>query len=621
MVIAIRHISTAEMPENLCEIMRCIYNYSITKKRFMETISLMEEKLNIKEKVILFFIIANAIFLIFYQLGSADSYTDGSHYSMRAVGLVDYLVPYQQTAPIQWYEYIPWWSKLSFHDAPPLVFIIQNIFFTILGDNTFAMRLPFALAGIGTLLFVFASAKKMFGKKAAILSSAALSLSTLFTWVSRISYLEGIEVFFITLAFYLFIRALEKDSYFIWFWCALGYATMSKYTSLFLLPFAVIYVWIWRRKEFLNKKFILGTFIFIVIISPVIFYNIMVFKTRGHLDVQLSQLFPSMFEAAQRDWPGLYANRAEHLNFYTRFNNIWPGLKGSFSFPFYMAMLLAIPYSMIKTLFFSKKNEEKCIFFVILCAFAAFSIINPTARYLPVLLPFLAIAIGIFANDMMNIFSKRFIGKIFIGTALFFIFGFEYIYNFDINHAMGFARGEQASFLNIAERNIGYNQLEKFLKTTWENEDFYEKKIRKVSALDEIKLDWKSLDGYNFYLFDFDLDWFARIWYFNRQWIYHKVPFMGDSEYIKELVDSKISPQDSINVLRSLGIKNLFYIVGANSLVYPGDYKPSNERKNFVENFENIFLKYIKNGGDGEVTLIHNDEKKEAFRVLRIRLN
>ncbi|KKQ56425.1 MAG: hypothetical protein US74_C0015G0015 [Parcubacteria group bacterium GW2011_GWA2_38_13] len=587
----------------------------------METLTLKHEKLKAIERIIFYIIIINTAFFLFYQLGRADSYTDGSHYSMRSVGLVDYLVPYQQTAPIQWYGKIPWWSKLSFHDAPPLVFIIQNIFFKIFGDNTFAMRLPFALAGMGTFFLVFMSAAKMFGKKIALISAGTLSISTLFSWVFRISYLEGIEIFFITFAFYLFIRALEKDSYFVWFWCALGCALMSKYTSFFLMVFIFAYIAMWQRKIFFNKKFILGMIAFLVIISPVIFYNIMVYETRGHLDVQLSHLFPNMFEAAQRDWPGIYTDKTDSRNIYTNLKNIWPGMKEGFSFPFYIMMLFSVLHVAIKTLFFSKEHFEKFLLVAILSASAMFMVISPTSRYLPIFLPFLSLAIGVFISDMVKFFSKKSIGFIGIAAIIISIFGFEYMHSYRINHVPGFVASDKKIFSNIVERNLGYNQLEKFLKTTWENEDFYNKKLRKINVLDEIRLDWKSLQGYNFYLFDFDLDWFARIWYFNRQWIYHKVPFMGDSEYIKELVDSKISPQDSINVLRSLGIKNLFYIVGANPLVYRGDYDSSNDRKDFVENFENIFLEYIKNGSDGEVTPIYNDENKEAFRVLRIKLN
>ena len=64
------------------------------------------------------------------------------------------------------------------------------------------------------------------------------------------------------------------------------------------------------------------------------------------------------------------------------------------------------------------------------------------------------------------------------------------MHSYRINHVPGFVASDKKIFSNIVERNLGYNQLEKFLKTTWENEDFYNKKLRKINVLDEIRLDF-----------------------------------------------------------------------------------------------------------------------------------
>ena len=59
---------------------------------------------------------------------------DDALYSSRALGWLDYLGG-GQTTPIQWFEKIPWWGYLSFHDAPPLVFAVQRLFFAVFGFN------------------------------------------------------------------------------------------------------------------------------------------------------------------------------------------------------------------------------------------------------------------------------------------------------------------------------------------------------------------------------------------------------------------------------------------------------------------------------------------------------
>ena len=113
----------------------------------------------VKENIFFIAIVLIASFLIFFRLGMADSLTDGSHYSLRALGYTDYIVPRLQSTPLEWFEKIPSWSRLSFHDAPPLVFIVENVFFKIFGENMYAMRLPFALAGLGTLFITYCITK------------------------------------------------------------------------------------------------------------------------------------------------------------------------------------------------------------------------------------------------------------------------------------------------------------------------------------------------------------------------------------------------------------------------------------------------------------------------------
>lgn len=580
----------------------------------------MDTKLNTLEKIIFFVILINAAFLIFYQLGKADSYTDGSHYSVRALGYFDYLVPYYQTAPIQWYEKIPWWSRLSFHDAPPVVFIIQHIFFKTFGENIIAMRLPSALAGLGTLLFLFLIAKKIYGKYIALLSMAILSFLTFFVWISRIPYLEGVEIFFITFTLYVFFCALEKNTYFIWFGIVLGITFLTKYTSGFLFIFIILYLLLKQRKFFFNKNFIFGMVLCLIILSPVIYYNIEVFITRGHFDVQISHLFPSMFSAAQKDWPILYTEPPGPWNILKNFNSTWAGIKGGFSLPLYYFILISLLYIFVQAFFFIKEKNRMAIPLALFSAMVMFLIIPPNTRYLPILLPFIAISLGVIIYDILFVFSKK-LPVVIIWAGFILLFGFEYIYSFTTNHLAPYTNEKSFFYANYAEKNLGYNQLEEFLKTTWVNETFYTKEIKKNREFNDIKLVWQDLKNFNFYLFDFNLNWFARIWYFNGQWIYHGVPFMGDTELVQQLEKEKIPLEEKFTVLRILGIKNLYYIVGKIDDVYSGDLHKSKERRGFVESIEDDFLQYMKKTKDGEVTPIYNLDYREAFRVYRIKLN
>ena len=79
-------------------------------------------------------VLAVASFFRFYNIGFADVITDEALGGFRSIGYIDFFASPHQTTPYEWFSDIPAWAKLSFHDHPPLTFIVQNIFFKIFGD-------------------------------------------------------------------------------------------------------------------------------------------------------------------------------------------------------------------------------------------------------------------------------------------------------------------------------------------------------------------------------------------------------------------------------------------------------------------------------------------------------
>src|SRR3989344_9448328 len=202
--------------------------------------------INLENKKVFFIVLAMiavvAVFFRFWNLTGNDLYSDDALYSFRALGWFDYLGG-GQTTPIQWFEAVPGWARLSFHDAPPLVFLIQNIFFKIFGPNALAARLPFALAGLGTAILLYFSVKRLKDKKAALIAAFLLGISSFAVWLSRVGYLEGVEVFFIILSVFFFVRYLKEEKEIdLCFWgIAAGLAILCKYTAVFLWPAAILF--------------------------------------------------------------------------------------------------------------------------------------------------------------------------------------------------------------------------------------------------------------------------------------------------------------------------------------------------------------------------------------------
>src|SRR3990167_6157143 len=100
-----------------------------------------------KQILIIILIISAALSL--YGLSRGDTVNDEVFMSFRGIGMMDFDEAASQTTPLEWNDpNIPWWTKLSFHDHPPLVLAVQNIFMKVFGDKRWAFRLPSALLGV-----------------------------------------------------------------------------------------------------------------------------------------------------------------------------------------------------------------------------------------------------------------------------------------------------------------------------------------------------------------------------------------------------------------------------------------------------------------------------------------
>ena len=234
------------------------------------------------------------VVLRFWGLGSAEIFHDEGLYAFRSIGYVDYIQNSDQTQPVQWFKdaVLPFWTHLSFHDHPPLFFIIQHIFFEVFGDSLFVARLPSALAGVFSIVLVFLIAKRVFKNEyAALLAAFLLAVNNAHVWVSRSSILESVLIFFIFLNIYAFLKFIENKKYWWFFGLTLGLVFLTKYTGFFLLPVYLVYLLIARRDLFRGLYFYGALFLAGIMFSPVIIYNFYLWKNTGHFDLQFAYVF------------------------------------------------------------------------------------------------------------------------------------------------------------------------------------------------------------------------------------------------------------------------------------------------------------------------------------------
>lgn len=315
--------------------------------------------------IILVLIVFLGGFLRFWSLGSTELIHDEGLDIFRSIGYLDYLDSNAQSTPIQWFvdKPLPWWTSLSFHDDPPLFFIIQHSFISVFGESLFVARLPSALAGIGSIILIFFIVRRLVldsGKSdfpvevglpnhefSGLVASFVLSINFAHIWISRIAILESLVIFFVLLNIYFFVRFVENQKRWILFSLTLGVCFLTKYTSIFIVPVYITYLLIFNRTIFKKRNLYFAIFFAIIIFSPVIIYNIYLYQTFGHFDLQIATLFHQNIT----HWQGESGKTQEP------FLNIKENLLAVYSFPFLLFAILGIVVSLAILL---NRRDIKC---------------------------------------------------------------------------------------------------------------------------------------------------------------------------------------------------------------------------------------------------------------------
>jgi 4-amino-4-deoxy-L-arabinose transferase-like glycosyltransferase len=94
-------------------------------------------------------------------------------------------------------------------DKPPVGFWVQAVSAYFLGVNGFALALPNALAGIGSILLVYGLVKKQFNTAAGLIAALVLAIVPVTVSTERNNTIDGLLVFVLLLAIWAVWRAVE----------------------------------------------------------------------------------------------------------------------------------------------------------------------------------------------------------------------------------------------------------------------------------------------------------------------------------------------------------------------------------------------------------------------------
>lgn len=459
-----------------------------------------------------------------WNLTGPDVLNDEALYAMRAVGYFDYIASTnRQTTPMIWFPERVWWQGLSFHDAPPLVFAVQWLFFKIFGETVFAARLPFVFAGLLAIYGTFLLGRLMAGPRVALVAASVMAAMNYHVWISRIGFLDGFVIVSAVFSLYFFLRAEKNSRLYLAWGVFVGLGLLTKYTFLFMGPVFLFMLFGWWRGALRNYWFWGGVGIFLILISPVFIYNVMMVLTRGHPDAALSTLVGMH----PQDFSGL--TRSASFGF-ARIGASARGLVSGMSLAFLVSLALAAIAGVFALL---RKNERRrkvfTIWLTVIFALLMLGVAGGGDRYGVVTIPFFAIGIA-WAGSMLFAKLTRRPFRIAFVVATVALFAWEGVFAVQSQLMLKPIIQHPLFLQNFRPEWLGYNALEAYVA------DFYRRypdpsyyvfartpQIRayQIRLLEAVHAKGEDRPQQTHMLvFDDRMDWFPAVWIFERRRTY-----------------------------------------------------------------------------------------------------
>jgi 4-amino-4-deoxy-L-arabinose transferase-like glycosyltransferase len=186
--------------------------------------------------------------LIFFGLGRlALAKTDEARYAE---------IPREMAQRGDWVT--PRLNDTPYFEKPPLVYWLVGAARVLLGPGEFAVRLTPALFGVGGILLTYGATRRLFGREPGLAAGVVLGTSVLYFILSRVLVLDMVVSVLIGAALFCFILGVREPAgvtrrgFFYAVYVSAALATLAKGLIGFLLPGAVIFVWLlcfhqWNR--------------------------------------------------------------------------------------------------------------------------------------------------------------------------------------------------------------------------------------------------------------------------------------------------------------------------------------------------------------------------------------
>ncbi|MGJ5759941.1 ArnT family glycosyltransferase [Streptomyces galbus] len=130
-------------------------------------------------------------------------------------------------------------------DKPPASLWPMELSVRVFGLNSWAILVPEALMGVGTVAVVHAAVRRRFSPASALIAGAVLALTPVAALMFRFNNPDAMLALLMAVACYLVVRALEdgRTRWLVWAGVAIGFAFLTKTLQAFLVlpPLALVY--------------------------------------------------------------------------------------------------------------------------------------------------------------------------------------------------------------------------------------------------------------------------------------------------------------------------------------------------------------------------------------------
>lgn len=184
-------------------------------------------------------------------------------------------IPREMVASGDWV--VPRLNGVAYFEKPPLVYWCVALCHQLLGSSERAMRTTPALFSLAGVLLLYFSTRRIFGDRAALLGASVLGSTMFYFALGRILLLDMAVSVLISATLFFFILGVRESqprarrALFYGLYLSAALATLSKGLIGFLLPGAVMFLWLlvfnqWRRLRPLYLPS--GLLIFLIVAVP-----------------------------------------------------------------------------------------------------------------------------------------------------------------------------------------------------------------------------------------------------------------------------------------------------------------------------------------------------------------